>query len=662
MISFNKWYSILIASLLGIALWTFISVNTAIFTNDGKFNYFLYYSSYVLTVGVWAIIALKINISDKLVKILSVCMFVLTPFYCMQISMILSGEGEYSFGIYFVNIMFYAAIMAVFFAVTRSFRWSAVITIIITFIFNMVSFIVNILRGFPLIPSDFLAIGTAAQVAQNYTFQLRYPIVVTTVITALALMLCIKFPYKPKLRYKNIIFPAFGITFALVFTLCLAAVDYSGNVMDVYDQYHANNTHGALYSFYINIRKMMLQKPEGYSEDSAIALLGTDSERESNTSLLPDDAPNIIVIMNESFADLSVIGEFETNQDYMPFINNMQVNTIKGELLVSPFGGYTCNTEFEFLTGLSMGLLPSGSTPYLQYVSKEYPFALPSYLSDMGYTSIAVHPYLARCWNRQKVYDLLGFDEFISLEGFEKSIGKENMEYIRNYISDRTSYKALIKQLEDKKDGEKLFLFNVTMQNHGGYTYEDRAFPTVTLTNTDGHYKETEQYLSLIRESDTEFKELVDYLKDFDEPTVVVMFGDHQPAVEQEFYEELYGNQLSKLSSQELTKRYIVPFVIWANYNIESESGVQTSPNYLSNLALDAAGIEKNEIVAFTEKISEEIPQINASGWFDSAGVWHLRNEPMPEALKQYEQVEYYMLTRKEEKNNSGEAMKLNGK
>ena len=143
--------------------------------------------------------------------------------------------------------------------------------------------------------------------------------------------------------------------------------------MDVYDQYHANNTHGSLYSFYINVRKMMLSKPKGYKEEDAQALL-SNADSDEQTTVDKEEMPNIIAIMNESFADLNVVGDLQTSEDYMPFIHSMTKNTIKGQLLVSPFGGYTCNTEFEFLTGLSMGVLPRGSVPYLQYVSKQYPF------------------------------------------------------------------------------------------------------------------------------------------------------------------------------------------------------------------------------------------------------------------------------------------------
>ena len=645
MISLKKWPWILFGSIASLALWTFISVNTGIFLVDDSFDYFVYLTSYVLVIGFWGLVVVDFKISEKLYKVISIAIFALTPFFCMQIAMILSGAAEYSFGIYFINVMFYVSIMAIILAITRSLHWSAIITTIISYVFNLASFVVNVLRGTPLIPSDFLAIGTAAQVAENYTFEMRYPIIAATIIAALLIVLAARFSYKPNFRHKNIVFPVCGVSIVLVFMLSLSAVDYSDVDMDFFDQYHANNTHGTLYSFYINVRKMILHKPDGYNEEEAKSLLAANKNEETDEI---QDNPNIIVIMNESFADLKTVGDFETNEDYMPFVNDMSKNTIKGQLLVSPFGGYTCNTEFEFLTGLSMGLLPNGSTPYLQYASKPYDFALPSYLSEKGYKTVALHPYLGRCWNRQKIYDLMGFDEFISIDNFDKLIPEDEWEYIRYYISDRTSYKGIIKSLEEKDKDEKLFLFNTTMQNHGGYTYDGAEFPTITISDMQGRYKETEQYLSLIRESDEAFKELINYLKRYDERTVVLMFGDHQPAVEQEFFEELYGKPLSKLSLEELQQRYKVPFVIWANYDIESKSNVQTSPNFLSNLILDTAGVPKNEVGEFTEEISKEIPQINGMGHYNAGGVWYENDVKLSEPLRKYETVQYYLLTGKD--------------
>jgi len=130
-----------------------------------------------------------------------------------------------------------------------------------------------------------------------------------------------------------------------------------------------------------------------------------------------DSSPNIIVIMDEAFSDLGVIGGFETNKDYMPFINSLigQENVIEGNVYVSTIGTGTSNTEFEFLTGNTMGFLPAGSNAYQLYVNDVQP-GLTSTLKSQNYSATAFHTYYRTSWNREQVYEDMGFDEFISLE------------------------------------------------------------------------------------------------------------------------------------------------------------------------------------------------------------------------------------------------------
>lgn len=122
-----------------------------------------------------------------------------------------------------------------------------------------------------------------------------------------------------------------------------------------------------------------------------------------------EDQPNILVIMNEAFSDLSVYGDFNTTEDYMPFWRSLKKNTVRGNLYVSVKGGNTANTEFEFLTGNTMAFLPTGSVPYQQFLNGAMP-SLASQLGKLGYQTAALHPYYSTGWNRDKVYPYLGFD------------------------------------------------------------------------------------------------------------------------------------------------------------------------------------------------------------------------------------------------------------
>ena len=82
----------------------------------------------------------------------------------------------------------------------------------------------------------------------------------------------------------------------------------------------------------------------------------TSGNAAANAAIAAGETPNLIVIMNESFADYTSIGKgLDLSEDCMPFIHSLTENTIKGTAYVSIFGGNTPNSEYEFLTGNTMG-------------------------------------------------------------------------------------------------------------------------------------------------------------------------------------------------------------------------------------------------------------------------------------------------------------------
>ena len=84
-------------------------------------------------------------------------------------------------------------------------------------------------------------------------------------------------------------------------------------------------------------------------------------------------------------------------------------------------------------------------------------------MKALGYRTVFFHPYLASGWNRRAVYQDFGFDEI----SFQEAVS--DPDYMRGYITDRSSYEHLVQLYEEKEPGEPLFLFNVTMQNHSAY-------------------------------------------------------------------------------------------------------------------------------------------------------------------------------------------------
>lgn len=172
---------------------------------------------------------------------------------------------------------------------------------------------------------------------------------------------------------------------------------------------------------------------------------------------------NIIAIMNESWFDYRTIGDPQTSEDYMPFLDSLTDNIIKGHTLTCTKGGGTAKTEYEFLTGNSCKRFP-GMVPYVSYFTHSQ-YSIVTTLSDQGYRTVAMHPNKATNWKRTTAYRFLDFDEFIAIDQFPS-----DAERYRNMISDQANYEEIVRVYEEKEKGEPLFLFDITMQNHSGYT------------------------------------------------------------------------------------------------------------------------------------------------------------------------------------------------
>ena len=159
--------------------------------------------------------------------------------------------------------------------------------------------------------------------------------------------------------------------------------------------------------------------------------------------------------------------------------------------------------------------------------------------------------------------------------------------------------------------------------------------------------------MSLIKESDRAFEELVNYFKEQDEKTVVVMFGDHQPA-------DLIARPIQKLngtygdtSIEAEQDRFVVPFVIWANYDIEEAYVEQISINYLSSLIMDTADLPMTGYQKYLMDLYEQVPVITGNVYIGADGKYYTskKESPYADALKEYEMLQYYYIFEEDDSN-----------
>ena len=259
------------------------------------------------------------------------------------------------------------------------------------------------------------------------------------------------------------------------------------------------------------------------------------------------------------------------------------------------------------------------------------PHSLAEYLGSLGYETYAQHPYYASGWDREKVYPLLGFSDMDFIDDYE------NKSYVRKYVSDASDFSHVIRTFENKKEGSPAFIFNVTMQNHGGYTEEYRNFSNDV--EADCGTDALNQYLSLIRLTDESLRELIQYFSEVDEKTLIVFFGDHQPSDTVVRPIQLAnGIDPSNLTEAEQAARYQVPYLIWANFGIAEEKNLDMSVNYLGANVLKLAGVPTGAYQNFLLELQKSYPILSAS-LMESADV---KEEEQKERLLMYQKLQYY--------------------
>ena len=341
-----------------------------------------------------------------------------------------------------INLIFFYLFEIFFYAFFGSLRFSLYLLSISAFLTGLANYYICEFRGNTIVPWDFLSIKTAASVADNYDYT---PGIRVIFVIALFILVWISIFYCShflgKRFFLRLILAAGSLLFFFTVYVPLVQSENTIKSLKVYDKLFTPATmtmkDGTVFAFIYDMQFMDVSKPDGYYASEIFDTLYNEYKGNKKKQKTDENTPNIIVIMCEAFSDPAVCTEFTTSEDFMPFIRSLMEgdNVFSGNLHVSVKGGNTPNTEFEYLTGNSMAFLPSGSIPFQQFVRKRMD-SMPYYLNDIGYRTIAMHPYKSTGWCRNEAYPCLGFEEMYFLDYFEH----RNPEYIRKYISDETLF------------------------------------------------------------------------------------------------------------------------------------------------------------------------------------------------------------------------------
>lgn len=547
-----------------------------------------------------------------------------------------------------LNIAFYYWLFLFVFFIAGRTSISMAICVSAIAIIGVGNYFVVMFRSNPIVPWDIYSFETAMSVADNYVFSVDWAL--AEHIAMFILMLIVGVRTNIRLN-KKILRPI------LTVAMCIPAYFYisylwqdnlernTGLNDTLFNAKYMHSKDGFFVSFILDIHFLQIEEPKNYSDEYALSLLNEQKVEKVET---PEELPDIIAIMDETFSDPAVLGEFETNKDYMPFVHSILrgevANTISGYTDVSVLGGNTANSEFEFLTGNSMAFFPNGSVPYLQYIRDGISTIVPQ-LEEYGYTTYGTHPYRAKGWNREFIYDLMGFD----YRYFQGSFPFEDK--LRNYVSDEADFKSIL-EWRNNTEGP-FFMFNVTMQNHSNYGGDfDNFDPQIVakFKNTSSN-KYLNKYLSLMYETDQDVASLLSELSQSDRKTIVVFWGDHQPNdyVVRPIYKE-YGLDFDNQTYEQQQQRQKTPFFIWANYDIQEQTNVEISLNYLNILLFETAGLQLDEYQTFRKNLWQgQIPMMNAVGYRNDDGdlvEYDDAPEEIQNLLNEYQNIQYYRMER----------------
>lgn len=541
------------------------------------------------------------------------------------------AKGFFRFPKFIINYCIFVCLYFILYGLTNRTKFSCLGILVFDFLFGLINYSVRSFRGVSITLSDIYSIKTALNVASGLKLTVESNFIVATCLFILFAIIILKLiRFKDKNERRPTIAKNITIVLGVIGLVAICMPDYFTKDVQLWNINSAYAESGAGLTLVRMAKDFKVSKPKKYNADESRKIL---EQYEDDVDSVEDtsDLPNVLVIMNESFADLAMSYNMDLSDDPLEFYHELitRDNVVNGVMHSSQFGGGTANVEYEFITQNATAFLPLGAMPYQQYISSNVKQSIVSYMKRLGYQTYGIHSWEKSGYSREKIYKFLGFDYY----WFKENLS--NLRYGRDgYPSDQSTYEVYYDVMNNKPDGEKNFSFIVTMQNHLPYNDFD---PNGIKFVDDGN--DVISYLQSMSSADKALKNLIDYLSDYKENVIVLFFGDHQPNLNQGDLYSLTGNYDENSASQ------VVPFFIWANYDIEKKDNIDTSANYLESLLLDAAKMPKNSYTKYIEDLRSELPVITNHYCIGNDGDLYEINDsssPYFDKLQEYWKVIYY--------------------
>lgn len=553
--------------------------------------------------------------------------------------------------IFLLNLLPVALLVAFFYFLTNRAWLGFLIPSLFFVIVCIVNYYMIALRGEPFVAEDILNVGAGLGILKEY--ELTVPIFLILALVAviggtvlLAIFARGRFP-------KNRWWLRLAL---LVLTAVLAGISWQQIYSDSgrYDQLLLTNadrfnvwkdaenyaSKGIVYSFLHSVDTMLPEKPDGYSEEKAQALLADYPDAD-----IPQEKKvNLIITMLESYSDLSELNGIHFTQDAYSDFHALQKESYCGVLYPDTIGGGTVNAERAVLTGFCYPQ-PRYSRNTESYVR---------YFSSQGYATDGGHPGYEWFYGRQSVNAHLGFDEYHFYEDTYHALTTPEHAYLDEYLDDAGFFAERYAAFMQRDAARPYFSFSVTYQGHSPYA-EDHLAGAEYISHegiSDAAYYTVNNYLNNVADTGRQVAAYVDRFRESKEPVVLVFFGDHKVTfgAGNSYYEEM-GVNVQEYTAEGFCNLYTTPYLIWANDAAKQAlgksftgTGRDISPCYLMAEIFDCCGWKGPSWLQYQRSIRDTLPLLQSKNIFKTATGYNAELSPkQAEMLAERKIVEYYI-------------------
>jgi phosphoglycerol transferase MdoB-like AlkP superfamily enzyme len=502
---------------------------------------------------------------------------------------------------FFANYFLLFCIINIFYIFNRKiYLLMSVLLLSVLSIFSFVSKSKMELRGEPIVPWDLYLGKEAAKISTNFNELVTVNttlIFIFLVVSTIALILFSPKEIQLNKKRKKEKISISIISLIIFFFLYVSAIPFERifNIdFDSFNQKNNTEVNGILLGFFLNVQNSGIKIAVGYDENKIKDILKKTSKSQE---VEPGFNPNIIFVLSESFSDPTLMKGLTFNEDPIPYFRSLTDDYSSGTIVNPVFGGGTINSEIEVLTSFSTEFIPRGASIH-KYIDQPTD-SMASLLKQQGYNTVAVHTFNGWFYERNRVYKELGFSRFFSLEFFN------NPEYHEPYVKDEILMEQILKEVKQSKGQD--FIYAATMEAHGPYKENEPTKGKIQVTSKMSTKSKNivNDYVNRINGFDASLKTLITGLESLNEPTIVVVFGDHLPFLgkEEKVYKELgYFNDEKKY--KDYIKKYSTSLLVWDNFSKENKD-LRMSGSFIAPYVLNLAKKEGSNLTDYLYTLME---------------------------------------------------------